>query len=287
MFHEARVVHTSQLLTPLIPHGSTQCESTDKLMTEFEKVNAERDADGRWVVGSLDVKSLYPSLDIVVCGIVVAKALLESDMVFKGLRWQEIALYLRFHLERDMLDCWTGLLDIDALSEWCPNRKYNRRPPKFETSGSDVDKATRFEPWVFADEVPDEHVIRNMFCIAIGVMVRRTMELHDFVITDRVFRQKRGGSIGLDLTGVVSDIFMCGWDKLLLGKMADNDIDAIVYKRYKDDVNFVLDARGEEERTEAGEGRDRRVMDKVLGLANGVTSRFRWMSIVDLIIQRG
>ena len=110
----------------------------------------------------------------------------------------------------------------------------------------------------------------TLFCVAIGVMVRRTMELHDFSIDGKIFRQKRGGSIGLDLTGVVADIFMCAWDKMLLEKMAIEEIYALVYKRYRDDVNFVLQVEGEEEETEVGDDRSNRVMEKVKELADSV-----------------
>ena len=109
-----------------------------------------------------------------------------------------------------------------------------------------------------------------MFGIAVGVMVRRTMELHDFCIDGKIFRQKRGGSIGLDLTGVVADIFMCGWDKMLFEKLAMNEIFAVLYKRYKDDVNFALQAEGEEAETEVGDERNKRVMEKVKEIANSV-----------------
>ena len=80
-----------------------------------------------------------------------------------------------------------------------------------------------------------------MFCIAVRIMVKKTMALHDFVINGKIFRQKKGGSIGLDFTWAVSDIFMCGWDKRLLEGMAMEEMNAIVYGRYKDDVNFVMD----------------------------------------------
>ena len=72
---------------------------------------------------------------------------------------------------------------------------------------------------MFPEGVPEESVIRNMYCIAVGVMVGKTMQLHDFCIDGQLFRQKKGGSIGLDLTGVVSDIFMCVWNRMLLEKM--------------------------------------------------------------------
>ena len=155
------------------------------------------------------------------------------------------------------------------MSRWCPRRKNIRgRPPKFETSGSSTTKETRFEPWIFDVGDPSDVEVRVMFCVAVGIMVKRTMELHDFSIDGRIFRQKKGGSIGLDLTGVISDIFMCRWDKLLIERMSVCDIIAVIYKRYKDDVNVVLDAGGEESGTEKGEERDKRVMGKMEELAN-------------------
>lgn len=238
-------------------------------MREFEKVNTDRDADDRWVVGSLDVDSLYPSLDVEVCSLVVAKELMESDVVLDNLCWREIALYLQYQIDLETLDCWTALLEVEDVGEWCPQRRNARgRPPTFEASGSSTVKETRFEPWVFPEGSPGDSVVRTMFSIAVGVMVRRTMELHDFCIDGRIFRQKKGGSIGLDLTGVVSDIFMCRWDRMLLERMATCELEAVVYKRYKDDINFVLEVGGAEAETEAGEGRSRRVMATMESLAN-------------------
>ena len=179
----------SKLLAPIIPQGGTQCESTDELLAEFERVNKQRDADPRWVVGSLDVKSLYPSLDIEVCAIVVAKAVMDSGLVFENLQWQEIGLYLRYQMEE-------GLLSAEGLLHMCPRRRYDRRPPVFECSGSDPNKDKRYDPWIFPEEVPSEEEVRWMFCVAIGAMVKRTIELHDYVIDGRIFRQGKGGSIG-------------------------------------------------------------------------------------------
>ena len=136
-----------QVLTHLIPRRSTQCESTDELLREFEKVNNEGEANERWVVGSLDVVSLYPLLDIVVCGLVIAKELLDSYIVFKNLCWREIALYLRYQVEQEELDSWTDLVDVEELSQWCPERRHSiGRPPTFESSGSSLDKEVRYGP---------------------------------------------------------------------------------------------------------------------------------------------
>ena len=113
-------------------------------------------------------------------------------------------------------------------------------------------------------------VVRKMFSTAIGRMVKMVMELHDFVIDSQFHRQKEGGSIGLDLTGVVADIFMERWDGIFLRRLMEIDVQPVVYGRYKDDVNCVLDVKGEEEETVIGEDRDRRVMERVLVVADEI-----------------
>ena len=50
----------SQLLTPLIG-GETHCASKEDMVQQIKLVNA-KGVKKEWVVGSLDVDSLYPSL---------------------------------------------------------------------------------------------------------------------------------------------------------------------------------------------------------------------------------
>ena len=223
-----------QLIIGMAPGVESQCDSTDDLLIEFERINRERDADERWVVGSLDVVSLYPSLNVERCVREVRVRMDSSDMVVSGLQWKDIALYLRYHLTQDEIE-------REGLGQVCPTRRYNRRPPKFEVSGSDRDKEKRFEPWVFPETEPGEATVNKMFSMAVEVMVRRTMTIHDFTIDRKMYRQAKGGSIGLDLTGVVSDVFMCWWDSQLMSLINASSMNIIVYKRYKDDVNFILE----------------------------------------------
>lgn len=254
-----------KVLEPLTKEEETNCSSTEELLSRIEEVNRARDADPRWIVGSLDVKSLYPSLDIEFCRVVVACAMLESDIQYQNLKWCEIALYLRYNM--DIED-----LEAEGLNEWCPRRRYDRRPPEFVCSGSDLDKDVRYEPWIFPNAIPDREVVRKMFCVAIGVMVEKVMKLHDFVIDGKIFRQKQGGAIGLDLTGVVADIFMGRWDRMMKSEMAKAEIEPIIYDRYKDDIDFVLEVGGEERETEICDERDKRVMERLKLIADGIHS---------------
>ena len=161
----------------------------------------------------------------------------------------------------------------EGLGWICPKRRHDRRPPTFVGSGSDHDEKKRYEPWVFSRRPPDDRTVRKMFCMAVEVLVKRTMSLHDFKLDDKVFRQGEGGSIGLDLTGVVSDIFMVYWDKKLLTGMTEEGLEPVVYKRYKDDVNVVIE-EGMMVRdltiVENRQQREQRVMEKVKLLAESI-----------------
>ena len=67
------------------------------------------------------------------------------------------------------------------------------------------------------------------------------MSLHDFHFNGTIYRQKEGGSIGLDLTGIIADVYMCHWDKEFIRRCELEMIIMYMYKRYKDDINVATD----------------------------------------------
>ena len=221
------------LLGPLIPEEGTHCWATDDLIAEFERVNGEGSVDEDCVIGSLDVDALYPSLDIDRCARVVADKLFDSSLKFEKLNWREIALYLRFHLSDEEIR-------EEGLTGVCPWRKTHLgHPPTFVASGSAAEVQKRHGPWFFPRRAPRGLEVRRMFCIAVRGMIVKTMSLHDFQLDGKVYRQSSGGSIGLDLTGVVSDIYMCEWDRLLMSKMEEDDFLIRLYKRYNYNFNLL------------------------------------------------
>ena len=50
-----------------------------------------------------------------------------------------------------------------------------------------------------------------MFCKAIQIIIVKTMSLHDIIFNGKIYRQEKGGAIGLDLVGVVASIYMNDW----------------------------------------------------------------------------
>ena len=101
------------------------------------------------------------------------------------------------------------------------------------------------------------------------VMIQKTMSVHDFQLDGKLYRKRGGGSIELDLTGVVSDLYMLEWDRQLMRLMEADNMATVAYKRYKDDVDFVFHWDAEVSIGE-GESRDRVALDRVKVLADSI-----------------
>ena len=53
----------------------------------------------------------------------------------------------------------------------------------------------------------------------------KTMKLHDFKFDGKIYRQKIGGAIGMDLTEELADVYICEWDNKFKSKMRDRGYD--------------------------------------------------------------
>ena len=112
---------------------------------------------------------------------------------------------------------------------------------EYQASGLETGIDKRLGPWKYNNIEPPDALKKKMFCRAIKIMITKTMSLHDYVFDGKIIRQREGGSIGLDLTGEVADIYMCHWDELFLQRLSANNIDTKLYERYKDDIDLVLE----------------------------------------------
>ena len=92
-----------------------------------KKLNDDEDEviNKRWIVGSLDIEALYPSLDIDVCAGITSRVLCDSYLQFQNLQWREIMLYLR-HMMTD------AQMEMNNMVRYAPERRTCRgRPPMF------------------------------------------------------------------------------------------------------------------------------------------------------------
>ena len=61
---------------------------------------------------------------------------------------------------------------------------------------------------------------------------------HGYQYKSKILKQEEGGAIGLELVGVLTNVYMCWWDKELILRTAADNLKLELYKRYVDDSNI-------------------------------------------------
>ena len=96
----------SHLISSILKHVwkdcDTACENTEEILAEVRDLN-KRGIEGDVVIGSLDVKALYPSLDIEFTAEIVAKEFRESAFEVEGVDTKELGLYLPLNKTEEQL----------------------------------------------------------------------------------------------------------------------------------------------------------------------------------------
>ena len=187
------------------------------------------------IIGSLDVKALYPSLDVKFTAEIVARTFYESKCMVGGIDVDELGLYLSLNMSEE------DLLEADIL-QYCPRRKHKKTPPVITGCATNRSKEKRFAPWKEPAEKPDNQteIIKKMVSIALQIAIKYIMNNHIYKFDDCIKKQEKGGPIGLELTGELAGIFMSWWDRQLLTKLDKLGIKVLLYKRYVDDINIIL-----------------------------------------------
>ena len=66
------------------------------------------------------------------------------------------------------------------------------------------------------------------------------MKNHIYEFDGEIRHQSEEGPIGLELTGNVAQVFMIWWDKSLMPRLGELQVQTRLYKRYVDDGNMAL-----------------------------------------------
>ena len=78
-----------------------------------------------------------------------------------------------------------------------------------------------------------------MFVEAMRVVLKALLETHVYEFAGEMRRQTKGGPIGMELTGVIAQIFMVWWDRQFVHKLEQINIRLKLHERYTDDSNVV------------------------------------------------
>ena len=152
----------------------TVCASTEELLAEVDVVNAEG-IDNTFIVGSMDVEALYPSLDIAFTVEKVCEVLHDSKVNIEGVDYKDLGLYLSLVKTDEELQT-LGIHNV------CPKRRSRRGPrPNITGCGTNEDKDERYRPWIFPDiSGIDATTRRKMLVEAVRVVLHELLETHTY-----------------------------------------------------------------------------------------------------------
>ena len=229
------------ILRPYIKSSNTTCDSTEDLLSRIREVNNNNISLRNTIIGSMDVKALYPSIDVDFaigkCGEIIVK----SDTEISNVDVEELGLFLS-------LTCSETELSSKDLLKFCPTRNCCGRKPKLAASGVNNNADIRWTGWVPCKEMPKTILeIKTMVAHAIGESLRVTLKNHIYTFDNKLYLQSEGGAIGVGIAGDVAVLFMCWWDNELLERLNRRGRSTHLYARYVDDINIAVDQTPYEE----------------------------------------
>ena len=213
----------------------TQCGPIEQGLLAQHQIDIHPQHMPEMVVGSMDVKALYPSLDIEHSVQIIKEQMVECDVQF-----DTNVSVMALHLAATMTE-----LEIknEGLTEVIHTRRYNMgsRPgiTSKSVTGTELERI-KYDSWVDPIREPTASEKKLMFAIAISQSVRLVMKSHVYTNGDVIRLQSAGGAIGLGSTGEVADLVMLRHDKLLEEALVEAGIHIKGKSRYVDDENPVF-----------------------------------------------
>ena len=183
------------------------------------------------------------SIDVDFAAEIVAKEIYRSQIQIDedSVDAEELGLYLILTVDEE------ELLQ-NGIREYCPSRIHSRGRKPNVSGQAGSSKETRKTVWNPAKERhPDKNKLKLMICKALEIGIKKVMNAHVYKFDGRIMRQKKGGAIGLEMTGELAGVFMMWWDRMMKEKLREDGVNVKLYKRYVDDINIVIETKREDD----------------------------------------
>ena len=251
----------STILQPVIQLEKYNCNSTEDLLGRVRKVNGEMDLKN-CIIGSMDVKALYPSIDIDFAVQKCVEMIKESKVSFEKVDTEELGLYISLNMSIEEIK----RLEIE---DFCAKRKRAGKKPTITGCGMKDSKEERWECWRKPKCTPEGDEVKRMISEALGIAMKTILKNHIFRFNDEIRKQATGGAIGVKAAGDIASLFMCWWDKEFLRRVNELLKELNLYLRYVDDEYVICEVIPENERNKDQE-RDERTMKELQRIGNGI-----------------
>ena len=202
------------------------------LMAAEVENNLIQDKASRMEIIGADVEALYPSLEAVQVANIVYQAVMDSDIKFKGVNYQEGARYIA--LTSTEQECRLG-----PLRRVLPWRRYvhGTRPGITGEGPAGADTGDQ-DQWEFPRVQLTRLEKRLIVAKTMHTAVLTLFKTHCYTFGGKYFLQKQGGPIGLRSTCCIARLVMTWWDKQLLELVAKSNLELEEKQRYMDDIRL-------------------------------------------------
>ena len=214
------------------------------------------------IIGSMDVKALYPSIDIEFAVEKCVEMIVESKMNFENVNADELGLYLSLTVNRTELE-------KENLTGYSATRKRVGKNPTITGCGTKGKETERWVCWNRPLVKPEGEELRRTVAYALGVAMRTVLKNHIFRFNDEIRKQTNGGAIGVKAAGDIAALFMTWWDRAFLEKVNQVLKGMNLYLRYVDDEYVICEIIPETEENQE-QRPDERTMKKLQEIANGI-----------------
>ena len=278
--------------------SESEIVSTEELCHKIVEANKELkglDWDNKQlIVGSLDVKALYPSLEVADTSEICKNMVEESDIKFE-VDSEALGRYIRLAVE-------DSVVKEEGIDMWCPKRKVTRgsvptimsnKYNQTRGKGPNLKELNCWAPPEVAPTTPAQ--VRKMMAVALREAIKTFMSHHTYQFGGQLKVQEEGGSIGAALTVQLSRVTMRYLD-IQFKKGVEREMRALnLNTRYVDDmlVAIIWDIIQNMDKVEV----EKLVMDKMRMVADNVlrmlnftvdypgSSEVGWMPVLDLQVR--
>ena len=197
-----------------------------------------QDFENNMVVIGCDVEALYPSLDYEVCGRVVEEEIMRTSIKFEDLDYLEGARLIT--LNRSATYCREHVLSRVLPVRRC--RTGSR--PSVSGKGPLGEERGDQKQWLFPSVVLTKEEKRGILAEVMKIVSELMFETHLYTFNGKVYKQKKGGPIGLRGTCALARLVMCSWDRVWKELLRTNNIIIEEFMRYMDDGRIFLGGGG-------------------------------------------
>ena len=223
--------------------GKAEIASTEELCQKVNSLNKdmeEVDMSGKQlIVGSLDVKGLYPSLKVEKTCHIVGEMVNQSGITFE-VDQDSLGRYIRLAVDQ-------VTINKEGIDHLCPKRKVTRGTVPTISSkkytgtkglGPNQEELGKWEPPQVKPSTPSQ--VRSLMAVAVKTAIKVFMTNHAYTFEGKMKVQQEGGSIGASLTVQLSRVVMNFWDGEFKKGVALELRELNLDLRYVDDILVAL-----------------------------------------------